>query len=298
MKSHEQFAIVPSKLLLREDLTTYEKLLLTSLLLYADDNGEAYPSQAKLGQCMSASRKCVRETLRKLESKKTLEITHSRGRNNSRYKLKIDTQQEPTFPVEQEPTFPVEPQIAPQQEPTFPSQGSHVPPNKPLTNKTLEPKTKTTRARAREENSLLKIEQSALLIVEEKKITKNAQEKIYEADYEHFYRAYPKPKNPDKTPGRKKYVALRQKGVSAEDLLKAAENYATANRTTPPQYIKRIATFLGPQEAWKDFVALECETEKQRALSGEEEYMRDALGVGLISQNEYDEWRRKFYGVR
>lgn len=145
---------------------------------------------------------------------------------------------------------------------------------------------------------MLKIEQSALLIVEEKKITKNAQEKIYEADYEHFYRAYPKPKNPDKTPGRKKYVALRQKGVSAEDLLKAAENYATANRTTPPQYIKRIATFLGPQEAWKDFVALECETEKQRALSGEEEYMRDALGVGLISQNEYDEWRRKFYGVR
>lgn len=78
----------------------------------------------------------------------------------------------------------------------------------------------------------------------------------FAADFEEFWRAYPKPQNPDKTPGRKKYIALREKGVSAEELLKAAQGYAQAMRAqrTAPRYIKRCATFLGPQEPWKDFV--------------------------------------------
>lgn len=75
-----------------------------------------------------------------------------------------------------------------------------------------------------------------------------------EADFEEFWKAYPKPKNPDKTPGRQKYVALRKKGVSADDLLKAAQNYAQAMRGTDPRYIKHCKTFLGPSDAWRDYL--------------------------------------------
>lgn len=76
----------------------------------------------------------------------------------------------------------------------------------------------------------------------------------FEADFEEFWRAYPKPKNPDKTPTRKKYEALRKKGVSGEDLLKAAQGYARSMQGTDPRYIKHGATFLGPQEPWRDYL--------------------------------------------
>lgn len=78
----------------------------------------------------------------------------------------------------------------------------------------------------------------------------------FESDFEAFWLEYPKPKHPDKTPGRKKYEALRKKGVSADDLLNAAKNYAIAMQGTSPDYIKRCATFLGPQEPWRDYVSM------------------------------------------
>ena len=81
-----------------------------------------------------------------------------------------------------------------------------------------------------------------------------AREADFEAEFEEFWKAYPKPKNPDKTPGRQKYIALRKKGVSADDLLKAAQNYAQAMRGTDPRYIKHCKTFLGPSDAWKDYL--------------------------------------------
>ena len=86
--------------------------------------------------------------------------------------------------------------------------------------------------------------------------TKNAPAKKddFAADFEEFWRAYPKPKNPDKTPTRKKYEALRKKGVSGEDLLKAAQGYARSTQGTDPRYIKHGATFLGPQEPWRDYL--------------------------------------------
>ena len=76
----------------------------------------------------------------------------------------------------------------------------------------------------------------------------------FAADFEEFWRAYPKPKNPDKTPTRKRYEALRKKGVSGEDLLKAAQGYARSTQGTDPRYIKHGATFLGPQEPWRDYL--------------------------------------------
>ena len=81
-----------------------------------------------------------------------------------------------------------------------------------------------------------------------------AREADFEAEFEEFWKAYPKPKNPDKTPGRQKYIALRKKGVSADDLLKAAQNYAQAMRGTDPRYIKHCKTFLGPSDAWRDYL--------------------------------------------
>lgn len=113
--------------------------------------------------------------------------------------------------------------------------------------------------------------------------TKNAREKTPEknssarsaakafdfgADFEAFWAAYPKPKHPDKTPTRKKYEALRKKGATAEELLAAATNYAAAMESdrTPRQFIKRGATFLGPQEPWRDYVDVE---QPQEAPAGD-----------------------------
>lgn len=79
----------------------------------------------------------------------------------------------------------------------------------------------------------------------------------FDADFEQFWQAYPKPANPDKTPGRLKYIALRKKGITAEELLKAAQGYAKAMRGTDPRYIKHCRTFLGPQEAWRDYLNVE-----------------------------------------
>lgn len=81
-----------------------------------------------------------------------------------------------------------------------------------------------------------------------------AREADFEAEFEEFWKAYPKPRNPDKTPGRQKYIALRKKGVSADDLLRAAQNYAQAMRGTDPRYIKHCKTFLGPSDAWRDYL--------------------------------------------
>lgn len=121
-----------------------------------------------------------------------------------------------------------------------------------------------------------------------------AREADFEADFEEFWKAYPKPKNPDKTPGRQKYVALRKKGVSADDLLKAAQNYAQAMRGTDPRYIKHCKTFLGPSDAWRDYLqAEEPKTAQQAHEDGEAEYMRDATAAGLFSLEEYRAWRAK-----
>ena len=81
-----------------------------------------------------------------------------------------------------------------------------------------------------------------------------AREADFEAEFEEFWKAYPKPKNPDKTPTRKRYEALRKKGVSGDDLLKAAQGYARSMQGTDPRYIKHGATFLGPQEPWRDYL--------------------------------------------
>ena len=121
-----------------------------------------------------------------------------------------------------------------------------------------------------------------------------AREADFEAEFEDFWKAYPKPKNPDKTPGRQKYVALRKKGVSADDLLKAAQNYAQAMRGTDPRYIKHCKTFLGPSDAWRDYLqAEEPKTAQQAHEDGEAEYMRDATAAGLFSLEEYRAWRAK-----
>lgn len=121
-----------------------------------------------------------------------------------------------------------------------------------------------------------------------------AREADFEADFEDFWKAYPKPKNPDKTPGRQKYIALRKKGVSADDLLKAAQNYAQAMRGTDPRYIKHCKTFLGPSDAWRDYLqAEEPKTAQHTHEDGEAEYMRDATAAGLFSLEEYRAWRAK-----
>ena len=118
----------------------------------------------------------------------------------------------------------------------------------------------------------------------------------FDAEFSAFWDAYPKPKHPDKTPGRMRYEALRRKGVSAADLLTAAKNYAVAMRGTDPQYIKRCSTFLGPSDPWRDYLNTGSATVQRE--DPEAAYMRDLRRAGMLTADEYGNWRRKRYEAK
>jgi len=71
-------------------------------------------------------------------------------------------------------------------------------------------------------------------------------------EFAHVWDVYPK--RLDRKRALRAYVARRRAGVSAHDLLTAAENYAKAMIGQEPRYIKHAATFFGPDEPFADFV--------------------------------------------
>lgn len=79
----------------------------------------------------------------------------------------------------------------------------------------------------------------------------------YPPDFEELWSEYPRRK--DKKAGYLKYVATLRKGKGADpgELLIAAKNYAAemAREKRAPEYIKKLQTFFGHTEPWREYVA-------------------------------------------
>lgn len=234
-------------------LTGNEKLVLISLLChYNTEKRRAWPSLNTIAEECVCSRVVVWQTLKTLETKGFIKCKKTAGKvtqyeltfdgipvqNFNRYTHSESEQVEHTTHSESEPVN----SIPIQNLNGGYSESERVPiQNLNTTHSESKPelylRTRSIRTRS------IELEKQS-----------RAREADFEAEFEEFWKAYPKPKNPDKTPTRKKYEALRKKGVSGEDLLKAAQGYARSMQGTDPRYIKHGATFLGPQEPWRDYL--------------------------------------------
>ena len=234
-------------------LTGNEKLVLISLLChYNTEKRRAWPSLNTIAEECVCSRVVVWQTLKTLETKGFIKCKKTAGKvtqyeltfdgipvqNFNRYTHSESEQVEHTTHSESEPVN----SIPIQNLNGGYSESEQVPiQNLNTTHSESKPelylRTRSIRTRS------IELEKQS-----------RAREADFEAEFEEFWKAYPKPKNPDKTPTRKRYEALRKKGVSGDDLLKAAQGYARSMQGTDPRYIKHGATFLGPQEPWRDYL--------------------------------------------
>lgn len=268
------FTVISNDLIRHRELSTTEKVILFSLLSYLNvEQQRAWPSITTIAECAGVSEFWAREQLKALETKGYIK-TEKRPGHVTRYEI-----------------------LTPQQSCARNNLAPATELQKPRNNLADNPATnlRLDRNKVAPINTNTKTNRQELstnTTTPAKIAPKN--ESNFEVDFEDFWKAYPKPKNPDKTPGRQKYIALRKKGVSADDLLRAAQNYAQAMRGTDPRYIKHCKTFLGPSDAWRDYLqAEEPKTAQQAHEDGEAEYMRDATAAGLFSLEEYRAWRAK-----
>lgn len=221
---------LPNSFIEDQELTGSEKLVMLSLYRFFNaKQHRAWPSLQTIADCARLKRAWTITTLKSLEQKGYIRTEKSAGKN-TKYEIitrpenrpvqRIDPSNEYTPPVQQVDGYPSSNCTPPVYS---------VDPTNTNTNTNLqELSTNTKNAPAKKDD--------------------------FAADFEEFWKAYPKPKNPDKTPTRKRYEALRKKGVSGEDLLKAAQGYARSMQGTDPRYIKHGATFLGSQEPWRDYL--------------------------------------------
>lgn len=70
--------------------------------------------------------------------------------------------------------------------------------------------------------------------------------------FDEFWSLYPR--HDGRTPARKVFEKLIDRGVRVDELLSAASGYARATVGTEKKYIKLASTFLGPQDPWMDYV--------------------------------------------
>lgn len=234
-------------------LTGNEKLVLISLLChYNTEKRRAWPSLNTIAEECVCSRVVVWQTLKTLETKGFIKCEKTVGKV-TQYELTFDG-----IPVQNfngythSESEPVEYTTHSESEPvnSIPIQNL----NGGYSESERVPIKNLNGTHSESEHELDKRTRSIRTRSIELEKQSRAREADFEADFEDFWRAYPKPKNPDKTPTRKKYEALRKKGVSGDDLLKAAQGYARSTQGTDPRYIKHGATFLGPQEPWRDYL--------------------------------------------
>lgn len=265
-----QFVRVPAELWTDNRLTLAEKGVLVSLLWHFNwELDRSWPSQAAIANETGLSQQWVRKVLKSLEVKGYITAFRAAGRN-TQYAISIKpkkaTDPETQFPPP-ETEFPTNDTKDPETEFPNPETQFRTPRNLVSVTPKLsfanldkeldkELDNELDKNNAREKMPVKANRKSALQKANEKSAV--------EAEFETFWRAYPKPKNPDKSPGRRRYEALRKKGVSAEELLRAAVNYAKAMRGTEPRFIKHCATFLGPSDAWRDYLV---ETEEGSGAS-------------------------------
>jgi hypothetical protein len=79
----------------------------------------------------------------------------------------------------------------------------------------------------------------------------------YSKEFETFWNIYPR--KSEKKAAYAKYKASKNKGATVNQLLQAATNYALQckRETTDEKYIKLPATFLGPNEHWREWATRE-----------------------------------------
>lgn len=240
------FVMFPNEMVDDEELPALEKAIMLSLLRFFNkEQQRAWPSIKHLAKKNGLSHVCVIGILRRLEEKGYIRAERKNG-CVTKYEVFTSKQRLPVHDETDKRDLPVNDAYrsttftAPVNDVYCTSKRDlPVPVNDVYPIKTID-KDLNTNTKDKHDTTPAKI------------TPKN--ESNFEADFEKFWSAYPKPKNPDKTPGRQKYIALRKKGVSADDLLRAAQNYAQAMRGTDPRYIKHCKTFLGPSDAWRDYL--------------------------------------------
>ena len=83
----------------------------------------------------------------------------------------------------------------------------------------------------------------------------------YTEGFERFWSAYPKRLGTNsKKSAFKSWKARLREGVSADDLIRAASCYATAciaAKKIGTEYVKQAATFLSPDEHWREALKLQ-----------------------------------------
>lgn len=79
----------------------------------------------------------------------------------------------------------------------------------------------------------------------------------YTPEFESFWKLYPHRKGNSKRDAFAKWKATLNKGATVDDLLRAVTNYAHERDGKDDQYTMMAATFLGPGERWRAYLAEE-----------------------------------------
>ena len=226
-------------------LTGNEKLVLISLLChYNTEKRRAWPSLNTIAEECVCSRVVVWQTLKTLETKGFIKCKKTAGKvtqyeltfdgipvqNFNRYTHSESEQVEHTTHSESEPVN----SIPIQNLNGGYSESERVPiQNLNTTHSESEPelylRTRSIRTRSKEQEK----------------------QSDFSADFEILWSSYPRKVR--KVDARKKYDALRKRGISADELLTAAKNYADQRRGQDEKYTLHCATFLG-NERWKDYL--------------------------------------------
>lgn len=102
----------------------------------------------------------------------------------------------------------------------------------------------------------------------------------YTPDFEEFWAVYPRRVN--KKGAFAKWKATLNRGeVTAQQLIECAKRYAAecARKGRPQEYILHAATFLGPQERWRDYL----EAEQEPLSQATPEYLPYTSGADVLA---------------
>lgn len=237
----------PRALIFDTNLTGTEKLVLLALLAHSDDNGESWPSAQTIAKEAGITWRWTIKTLEELERKKAIKIAKRPG-FSSRYKVVgyelsswvgmnsvhgcgggVCTEfiggMNSVHKGYELSSYERESNNKNQEQ-------ESISPLPPLP-KTDVPKTEKTDGGEMADETPKKRPRK-----------KAPDESVYDADFEAFYNAYPSSPYNNRSRGKANYIKLRKQGVTADDLLKSAKNYANSRIGEDRNYTKGVGNFL------------------------------------------------------
>lgn len=75
----------------------------------------------------------------------------------------------------------------------------------------------------------------------------------FEHEFAEVWKIYPR--TVDRSKAMRAYTARRKAGVAADDLMRAATNYAASVIGGDSKFVKHGATFFGPDEPWREYLS-------------------------------------------